>query len=195
MDVGRVPSADPTSICRILQASVVYFPEIGYIQGMHFIVRLLVQICWTESEAFWLFAAFCQDHDTGLHLFSPGFVCLTQCIDQLQHLIRIHLPKLHLHFQDLSISVSTFASRWILTLLTETLEPELVVQIWDLFIIDRFRIILGCAVVILEELQLSLLEAEIDQVFHLLQHPRTHLKHRKDFVQRAVVVALTLDCL
>ncbi|RHY72995.1 hypothetical protein DYB30_005802, partial [Aphanomyces astaci] len=110
---------------RLLRAYVMFNPEIGYCQGMNFIVRLLLDNPRAEeAHVFWTFVSLC---DAESSLYEPGF-------HTLHTLFTKQMPDMHRHLQAQGVAVSMFAARWFLTLFTslETFGPTLVLRLLDL---------------------------------------------------------------
>ncbi|RQM22286.1 hypothetical protein B5M09_008934 [Aphanomyces astaci] len=181
---------------RLLRAYVMFNPEIGYCQGMNFIVRLLLDNPRAEeAHVFWTFVSLC---DAESSLYEPGFHTLHTLFTKLEVLVQQQMPDMHRHLQAQGVAVSMFAARWFLTLFTslETFGPTLVLRLLDLYHLDRHRILCGIALVVLEELKDLVLESEFETILAILQYPRHYMPEpdfakRKELMQHALVVSIT----
>jgi hypothetical protein len=73
-----------------------YDPEIGYVQGMNFIVGSLLFHC-DEVLAFWLFVSLIEDFELR-EVFKPGLPGLYKHCQVFGFLMMEHLPELFSHF-------------------------------------------------------------------------------------------------
>lgn len=101
---------------RVLKTFVTYHYQMGYVQGMNYIVCALL---WHASEvdAFWLFVILMDEYklrENYLYRF-PG---VTKHSEISESLIEKYLPKLSLHLNDHCLMVQLFATDWFLTLFT-----------------------------------------------------------------------------
>ncbi|OQR97595.1 hypothetical protein ACHHYP_10171 [Achlya hypogyna] len=179
---------------RLLRAYVIYNPRVGYSQGMNFLIRLLLET-GDEASVFWGFVRLCEGPPT---LFEPGFHALQTLFSKLDLLVREQLPELHSHLERVGVHVSMFAARWFLTLFSslETFGPELALRFLDLFHLDRHRVLCGMAVVVLDELQPWLLDADLEACLAVLQCPRQVLEtpdaaKATQMIQHALVLSIT----
>ncbi|RHY32128.1 hypothetical protein DYB32_002838 [Aphanomyces invadans] len=180
---------------RLLRAYVMFNPDIGYCQGMNFVVRLLLDNQKDEATVFWAFVNLCDAAPTQ-SLYEPGFHTLHVLFGKV--LVQQQMPDVYNHFITQGVAVSMFAARWFLTLFTslETFGPTLVLRVLDLYHLDRHRILCGIAVVVLEELKDVILESEFETILAILQYPRHYMPEpdfgkRKELLQHALVVSIT----
>eukprot|EP00826_Nyctotherus_ovalis_P064710 TRINITY_DN9498_c0_g2_i1.p4 TRINITY_DN9498_c0_g2~~TRINITY_DN9498_c0_g2_i1.p4 ORF type:complete len:109 (+),score=19.61 TRINITY_DN9498_c0_g2_i1:415-741(+) len=90
---------------RALLTFAKYDPEIGYVQGMNFVVGALLFHC-PEEIAFWLFVELVEGHEMR-KVYSPGFPGLYKHIQILDSLVRENLYSIHRHFVYLLVTIST----------------------------------------------------------------------------------------
>ncbi|EQC39330.1 hypothetical protein SDRG_03535 [Saprolegnia diclina VS20] len=181
---------------RLLRAYVVHNPRIGYCQGMNFIIRLLLETPSSdEASVFWTFVELIEGASS---LYEPGFHVLQSLFTKLDVLIREQLPELHVHLDHLGVHVSMFAARWFLTLFSslETFGPSLALRFLDLYCIDRHRVLCGLALVVLDELEPVILDADFETCLRILQSPRSYLPEANEckqtqMLQHALVLSIT----
>jgi hypothetical protein len=107
---------------RVLMAFVKYHYQLGYVQGMNYLVCVLL---WHASEvdAFWLFVILMDEYklrENYLFRF-PG---LTKHCELTELLLSVYMPKLYLQFSKCDIMVQMFATDWYLTLFTSLVPIE-----------------------------------------------------------------------
>ena len=119
------------SLQNICKAYANLSPEVGYCQGMNFIVGLLLLVSGgAEEETFWVFVALM--HDLQLSgFYTGGFPLLRRYMDGFGQLLVAVLPRISRHLQDEGIHVEEFLQSWYLTLFVTCLPKAAVVEIWD----------------------------------------------------------------
>ena len=85
-----------TSLFNSLKAYSVYNKQVGYCQGMGFIMAVFL-LYMTEEDAFFLLAQLITKHEMN-GLFEPGFPALIQCLYVHDQLLQSTLPRLAAHF-------------------------------------------------------------------------------------------------
>ena len=81
---------------RVLQTFVKYDPNIGYVQGMNFIVGALLYHC-SEDIAFWLFTSLIDDHEMR-SVYETDFPGLHQHIKIIDELVKDNINEIYQHF-------------------------------------------------------------------------------------------------
>jgi hypothetical protein len=154
--------AGQTSLRNILHAYAVIDPEVGYVQGMGFIVgTLLTQM--TEEEAFWCFHSMMHSEVYRLReLYRPGFPMLQMFFYQLKRLIKRQVPKVSAHLEDLGVDMSFFAAQWFLTIFVYHFSFRAVLRVWDIFFCEGWKIVFRVAICLLKWEEQELLALPFD---------------------------------
>ena len=143
---------------RVLRSFVKYHYQLGYVQGMNYIVCSLL---WHASEvdAFWLFVVLMDEYklrENYLFRF-PG---VTKHCEIAETLMERYLSKLLSHFYDYSLDVQLFATDWLLTLFTNLVPIESSHKLIGYFIKFGWIFIYKLLITILERLEDKLLATE-----------------------------------
>eukprot|EP00826_Nyctotherus_ovalis_P043074 TRINITY_DN4505_c0_g1_i9.p1 TRINITY_DN4505_c0_g1~~TRINITY_DN4505_c0_g1_i9.p1 ORF type:complete len:206 (-),score=46.93 TRINITY_DN4505_c0_g1_i9:42-659(-) len=99
---------------NVLLAYAKYDTQVGYVQGMNFVVAALLYHC-SEEIAFWLFVTLLEDYEirdvylTGL----PGLYRHTHVIGSL---LKRNFKELTEHLSAHEVKIEVFATHWIFTL-------------------------------------------------------------------------------
>jgi hypothetical protein len=80
--------------------------EIGYTQGMNFIVAILLQV-YDLDQTFWIFCYLVYKENL-LDLYSEGFPLLGYSINKISHYISSHFPALDKMLSTNGISLEFF---------------------------------------------------------------------------------------
>lgn len=86
---------------RVLFTFAKYDPNIGYVQGMNFIVGSLLYHS-SEVIAFWLFVSLVEDNEMQ-DIYSPGLPGLYKHTQIIDLLIKEKLREVHRHFVNIFI--------------------------------------------------------------------------------------------
>ncbi len=122
-------------------------PEIGYCQGMNFIVGALINFIDDEETCFWIFLHFIDN--IGLKdLYLQNMPAYLIKLYQLNYFIKEYFPKMHHHLKTNAINLDIFFSKWILTIFSNFLSFDTLYKVWDLFILDKWKSIFKFSIII-----------------------------------------------
>ncbi|XP_952021.1 GTPase activator, putative [Theileria annulata] len=134
---------------RILLAYAFFDTEVGYVQGLNFIVANLL---WhsSEEQAFWALISMMYLYDLRC-MFLPGLPGVFKRCEILEHCMIKYIPKLHDHLKSVGVHIPMIASDWFMTLCANSIPIKALVLslpglLWDCFFsegwIAIFRFIL-----------------------------------------------------
>lgn len=154
---------------NILHAYAVVDPEVGYVQGMGYIVgALLTQM--PEEEAFWCFYMLMYSDKYRLRdMYRPGFPMLQLMFFQLKCLLQQQLPKLAQHLQDMGADMSFFASQWFLTLFVYHFQFRALLRVWDIFMMEGWKIVFRVAIALMKSEEKALLGMTLERLLPSLK--------------------------
>ena len=116
-----------------------YNKEVGYVQGMGFIVALLLTYMDEERTFFMLHTLMKKRDLEGLYL--PGFPDLNKKLFVLLNLEKKLIPKVYNTLKKYKVMPFSYASEWFLCLFSRNLQFSTLVRIYDTFILEGFKII------------------------------------------------------
>ena len=116
-----------------------YNKEVGYVQGMGFIVALLLTYMDEERTFFMLHNLMKKRDLEGLYL--PGFPDLNKKLFVLLNLEKKLIPKVYNSLKKYNVMPFSYASEWFLCLFSRNLQFSTLVRIYDTFILEGFKII------------------------------------------------------
>nr|CCC93979.1 putative GTPase activating protein [Trypanosoma congolense IL3000] len=156
--------AGQTLLRNVLHAYACADPEVGYVQGMGFVVCTL-STQMNEVETFWALHTLMKNEKHRMReMYRPGFPMLHQQFYQLRRLMAKLLPRLYKHFETLGVSPPLYASQWFLTLFVCDLEFRAVLRVWDVFMSEGWKIIFRIAIALLKWEERRLLSMPFDEV-------------------------------
>ncbi|XP_077268303.1 GTPase activating protein and centrosome-associated isoform X3 [Temnothorax americanus] len=161
------------SLYRISKAYAVHDEEVGYCQGLSFLVASLL-LHMPEEQAFCVLVKLMYDY--GLRdLYKDRFDNLYMRFYQLNRLIEDQLPELYKHFCDRGVETHMFAAQWFLTLFTARFPLYLVFHILDVFLLQGLDTLFQVALALLMLCKKELLQLDFESI---LKYFRVHLPKR-----------------
>ncbi|CAD0115142.1 unnamed protein product [Aureobasidium uvarum] len=152
---------------QVLKCYNLYDPEIGYCQGMGFIVGILL-MKMDARDAFCVFVRLMETH--GLRdSYSHSLTGLHSRIFQFQQLLTPLAPKLVTHFKNLGVEFA-YLSQWFMTIFATTCPLDTLFRIYDVVLAegaDETVMRVALALVLKNEQKL-LAMAELEDVLQLL---------------------------
>ncbi|CBN76998.1 conserved unknown protein [Ectocarpus siliculosus] len=123
---------DVSPLRNVLRCTSTFVPDVGYVQGMNFVCRSVLQVFQDEEEAFWVFVGMLQRFRLR-ELYCPGMPLLRLRFFQLNRLLMWHLPELYDHFEACGVQTNLYATSWFVTLLSDggMLPDSEVKVVWD----------------------------------------------------------------
>lgn len=159
----------PQLLKNILKSFAFYNQEVGYCQGMNYIVGTIYLQVQDEALAFKILVALIDKFQMK-NLFISSLPKLKQFFYQLDRIIGLFLPELHEKFKEISICSGHFSSSWFITLYSSILQnkPNILYKVWDMFILDGWKTIFKVAVVMLAKLSRSIVAGRFEDIMMIL---------------------------
>ena len=183
-------AAGQTALRRILHAYCALDGDLGYCQGMGFIVAVLLLSC-SEEETFWVLVQLMNGRSFGMRqLYVTGFPLLQRFFIIFRRLLKQLLPRLSAHFDKQCVDVHFYGSQWFLTLFAYQFPIPTVVRIWDMFFSEGWAVIFKVAIALLEWHQAQLLTLKMENILPLLKVIHVN-KTAGEILRRAMDVPIT----
>lgn len=138
---------------RVLRAYASFNQTVGYCQGMNRLAAMALLVL-PEEEAFWCLVAIIQCIMPKDYYLKPWLAQVDCCV--LNDLIEKKMPKLHKHLQINDIQLTLFT--WFFTIFVDGFRPELMLRIWDCFLLEGDEVLFRFAVAILYIYQEDILQ-------------------------------------
>ena len=136
-------------------------PEIGYCQGMNFIAGALVNLLDNEEKSFWIFLCFIDNIQLNL-LYLRNMPDFLIRVYQLKKLIEFYFPKLGNHLKRNQINIDLFFSKWLLTIFSNYLPFDVLYDVWDVFIIDKWKALFKFCMILLDFMKDKLIKMDLN---------------------------------
>ncbi|KAF0688103.1 Aste57867_20264 [Aphanomyces stellatus] len=173
---------------EVLEAYTCYRPDLGYVQGMSYLAAILC----LHLDSFGAFRAMVSLMSTRL-LFDMyrleeerTFRYLTVYDSILKH----ELPQLYDHFQEIGMDPKMYVVDWAFTLFTRCVPLEVVLRIWDCYILIGTPFFFQACMAILIMYEDALLTMDLGDAMKFLHNvPKTCSAH--DFFEAMETVNLS----
>ena len=133
---------------KVLSNYSKYNTATGYVQGMGFIVAVFLTYMDEESSFFMLHSLMKKYKLEGFYL--PSFPELKKTFYILLNLEKKYIPKIYELFKKEGMIPSMYASEWIICLFSRNLSFDILVRIFDVFLLEGFKIIYRFALAFLK---------------------------------------------
>ncbi|KDR75877.1 hypothetical protein GALMADRAFT_248616 [Galerina marginata CBS 339.88] len=154
------------NLFNVLKAYSLYDPQVGYCQGLPFIVAILL-LNMPDEEAFSLLVRLMSVYDLQGH-FLPEMPKLQLRLFQFDRLVEELLPVLHVHFLRQGVKSSMFCSQWFLTLFSYRFPLDIVFRIYDNCLANGIEAIFGFSIMLLKKNEEMLLSLKFDEILSFL---------------------------
>ncbi|KAF8313102.1 RabGAP/TBC [Clavulina sp. PMI_390] len=155
------------NLFNVLKAYSLYDPEVGYCQGLAFIVAVLL-LNMPDEEAFCVFVRLMQSYNLRTN-YLPEMPGLQLRLYQFDRLVEEFLPVLYTHFLRQGVKSSMYCSQWFLTMFSYRFPLPIVYRIFDHLFATGVESIFGFSLVLLQSNEESLLKLKFDSILDYLK--------------------------
>ncbi|GAC93802.1 hypothetical protein PHSY_001367 [Pseudozyma hubeiensis SY62] len=155
------------NLFNVIKAYSLYDPEVGYCQGMQFVVGPLL-LNMPDEEAFSTFVRLMKSYDLRGH-FTPNMPALQLRLFQFDRLLEDFLPLLHRHLVRQGVKSSMYASQWFMTLFSYRFPLEFVYRVLDSVFAEGVEALFRFAVSLMKRNEEVMLGMGFDEVVKYLK--------------------------
>ena len=165
----------PKILFEVLKVFAYRNEEIGYCQGINYIAGFLIIINNNEADAYKCLQQLIDNYGMkGLYILNVPL--LGECFYKLDKLIFKMHPDLYEWFRIINIFSKNFSSPWLITIFTHTLQyiknnmpTEIIITIWDHFLIDGWKAILKICIFFLNQVKDILINNNMDEMLNVFK--------------------------
>ena len=167
---------------NILERMFIVPGNIGYCQGMNFIVGSMLTLFKDELKTFYIFSCMIQSYDL-TNLFSYNTPDYGIRVFQLNYYVKKYIPSVYYHFKNNNLSFDMIYSRWLLTLFTNYLEINRLDFPWTCFFINKWKGLIKICLILIYDLKSQLLKCDMAKLSTLLKEDtiKYHNNYMKSF--------------
>jgi len=155
------------NLFNVLKAYSLHDPQVGYCQGLPFVVAVLL-LNMPDEEAFCVLVRLMHSYDLRGH-FLPEMPALQLRLYQFDRATEELLPVLHVHFLRQGIKSSMFCSQWFLTLFSYRFPLPVVFRIYDNVLATGIESIFCFSIALLQKSEEELLKLKFDDILAYLK--------------------------
>ena len=142
--------------------------NVGYCQGMNFIVGSMLSLFKNEVKSLYIFSNLIQKYEL-LNLFAYNTPDYGIRVFQVTYYVRKYIPSIYHHFKNNNLSFDMIYSRWLLTLFANYLDINRLDFPWTCIFIDGWKGIIKICLFLLYDLKEQLLKCDLEKLSNLLK--------------------------
>ena len=143
---------------------------------MNFIAAFL-HLYMGEEETFWALRQLlhCEPHRMR-GLYTPAMPMIMQCLYVFDALLNEVSKKVAVHLHKHKVMSHMYATRWFMTIFISTFSFDLVIRIWDAFMIEGWKIVFRVALALLIDAAQDIMTLdELGSIMELMERmPERH---------------------
>lgn len=156
-DIEQFGPAEEATLQRLLTSYSLYCTDVGYAQGLNYVVAPLVFTLQDEDEMFWTLVAMMKDRNLE-RFYHPDGIYFRIVTDTFSTLLGAHYPRLEARFRTLGIRPEHYLPQWFRTFFLYTENLELNLRVMDVFLLHGIEALFRVALAIFELLHEELVE-------------------------------------
>jgi len=183
------------ALTNVLRAYAALDAEVGYCQGMGFIVGLLLGYM-PEAKAFDIFRKLMLERPWHMaELYKPGMPGSQLVLAQFGELLKRLVPKVAKHLDEEMIVPSMYATQWFITVFTYNFPFDVVVRVWDIFLLSGWAIVHQVAIAIMKKNSKEILGKKFEHILEFFRGipPSLNPQEIMDLALTIPITQKTLD--
>ena len=167
---------------NILERMCAFPGNVGYCQGMNFILGAMLYLLRNEVKTLTMFSCMIQSYDL-INLFAYNTPDYGIRVYQLNYFVKKYIPNIYYHFKKYNLSFDMIYSNWLLTLFTNYLTFNQLDFPWTCFLIDKWKGLIKLCLIFIYELKEKLLKCDLSGLSILLKEDpsKYHNNFNKSF--------------
>ncbi|KAI9331903.1 eukaryotic and archaeal DNA primase, large subunit-domain-containing protein [Pilaira anomala] len=154
------------SLFNVAKAYSIFDQEVGYCQGLAFIIGCLL-LHMAEEDAFCVLIKLMGKYGLRGH-FTPRMEVLHQHMYQFDNVFQQKLPVIHRHMENEGVTASMYVSQWFITLFSYRCPIELSFRVIDLLLVEGTQILVQIALALIIRNQEKILKLRFESLVDFL---------------------------
>jgi len=186
------------ALYNVLKGIALHVEEVGYCQGMGFIVASLLMYMG-EEDAFWVMISLLNGRCRLKDMLKDGLPLTRQRLFVLDLLVEAQIPALHRHFKKESFFALTYANKWLIAIFCTSVPFSITVRVIDVLLNEGFKVIFRVSLAILNIAKKDLLKLNnidmLDKIVEtthelgenpdmLMNYAFNHIKLKRETIDR-----------
>ncbi|KAG0045973.1 GTPase-activating protein [Gryganskiella cystojenkinii] len=156
------------SLFNVVKAYSLYDPEVGYCQGLSFVVGPLL-LNMPEEEAFCMLVRMMSTYEMRGH-YTPEMNALQLHLYQFEQLMEETVPIVFKHLRNQGIRSTMYASQWFMTLFAYKFPLDLVYRVYDIILVEGVEALLRFAIALLKANHDKILSLDFEVLIEFLKN-------------------------
>ncbi|KAI8595677.1 rab-GTPase-TBC domain-containing protein [Dissophora ornata] len=156
------------ALFNVVKAYSLYDPEVGYCQGLSFVVGPLL-LNMPEEESFCMLVRMMNSYEMRGH-YTPDMSMLTLRLFQFEQLMEETVPLVFKHLRNQGIRSTMYASQWFMTLFAYKFPLDLVYRVYDIILVEGIDSILRFAIALLKANHDKILSLDFEVLIEFLKN-------------------------
>ena len=141
--------------------------NVGYCQGMNFIVGAMLFLFKNEVKTLYIFSNLIQKYElTSLFAYNTPDYGIR--VYQINYNVKKYIPSVYYHFKN-NLSFDMIYSRWLLTLFANYLDIHKLDFPWSYLFIDKWKRLIKICLFLIYALKEQLLKCDLEKLSNLLK--------------------------
>ncbi|KAF9958847.1 GTPase-activating protein [Mortierella alpina] len=179
------------ALFNVVKAYSLYDTEVGYCQGLSFVVGPLL-LNMPDEEAFCMLVRMMSNYEMRGH-YTPDMSTLQLRLYQFEQLMEETIPLVYKHLRNQGIRSTMYASQWFMTLFAYKFPLELVFRVYDIILVEGIESMLRFAIALLKINHDKILGLDFEVLIEFLKNGlfEPYMNDASLFIQDAYNVKVT----
>ena len=142
--------------------------NVGYCQGMNFIVGAMLYLFKNEIKTLYVFSNLIQKYELTT-LFAYNTPDYGIRVYQINYYVKKYIPSVYYHFKNNNLSFDMIYSRWLLTLFANYLDINRLDFPWSCIFMHKWKGLIKICLILIYELKEQLLKCDLGKLSNLLK--------------------------
>ena len=156
---------------RVLESMCTVKGNVGYCQGMNFILGAMIYLLQNEISGFYMFNCMLNSYELNT-LFAYNTPDYGIRVFQLNYYVKKYLIEVYNHFKNNNLSFDLLYSDWLLTLFSNYFDIEKLDFPWTCFIVDKWKGLIKICLIIIYELKYELMKCNMETLTILIKEKK-----------------------
>ena len=153
---------------NIPEAMSIIKENVGYCQGMSFIVGSFIYLLRNEIKSFYAFNCLMNSYELKT-LFVYNTPDYNIRVYQLNYYVKKYFPQIYYYFKNNDISFDLLYSKWIMTIFSNYLNIENLDFVWTCFFINKWKGFFKICLIMLYDLSNILIKSDLLEISKLIK--------------------------
>jgi len=160
---------------NVLKAYSIYDLDVGYSQGLAFLVAFLLIHIQNEEDVFWCLVKlmFAAEYNMRALYKKTDCVILKLLLIYFDQLIREHYPSIFHFMENLGMDASMYASQWFCTLFSYRFSIDFTGAVWDIFFHEGMTCIFRTGLALMKSIEDRVVSLPFEKLIPYLNHLET----------------------